>query len=224
MEMKNNKNNNISTEELLKRIKELEQQLQEKKAIKEEEELQQKKEEEAKKYDKISDRRQRIKMLTRNKDVELYIASVTPNSMLSIKKRDGSFICCKNDADIQIISLGDLMEFFSHKDAKYIVKIVGTVDEDEESNEQEVLQAFLEHYEIKEFNQVLLDAENILPLIENKEFKAIEKIVNNVPLFIKTDIAGVILGAQKRKEVNLSIDTLLRLEQIFNLSFLPQRY
>lgn len=224
MEMKNNKNNNISTEELLKRIKELEQQLQEKKAIKEEEELQQKKEEEAKKYDKISDRRQRIKMLTRNKDVELYIASVTPNSMLSIKKRDGSFICCKNDADIQIISLGDLMEFFSHKDAKYIVKIVGTVDEDEDSNEQEVLQAFLEHYEIKEFNQVLLDAENILPLIENKEFKAIEKIVNNVPLFIKTDIAGVILGAQKRKEVNLSIDTLLRLEQIFNLSFLPQRY
>lgn len=223
MEMKNNKNNNISTEELLKRIKELEQQLQEKKAIKEEEELQQKKEE-AKKYDKISDRRQRIKMLTRNKDVELYIASVTPNSMLSIKKRDGSFICCKNDADIQIISLGDLMEFFSHKDAKYIVKIVGTVDEDEDSNEQEVLQAFLEHYEIKEFNQVLLDAENILPLIENKEFKAIEKIVNNVPLFIKTDIAGVILGAQKRKEVNLSIDTLLRLEQIFNLSFLPQRY
>ena len=222
--MKNNKNNNISTEELLKRIKELEQQLQEKKAIKEEEELQQKKEEEAKKYDKISDRRQRIKMLTRNKDVELYIASVTPNSMLSIKKRDGSFICCKNDADIQIISLGDLMEFFSHKDAKYIVKIVGTVDEDEDSNEQEVLQAFLEHYEIKEFNQVLLDAENILPLIENKEFKAIEKIVNNVPLFIKTDIAGVILGAQKRKEVNLSIDTLLRLEQIFNLSFLPQRY
>lgn len=224
MEMKNNKNNNISTEELLKRIKELEQQLQEKKAIKEEEELQQKKEEEAKKYDKISDRRQRIKMLTRNKDVELYIASVTPNSMLSIKKRDGSFICCKNDADIQIISLGDLMEFFSHKDAKYIVKIVGTVDEDEDSNEQEVLQAFLEHYEIKEFNQVLLDAENILPLIENKEFKSIEKIVNNVPLFIKTDIAGVILGAQKRKEVNLSIDTLLRLEQIFNLSFLPQRY
>lgn len=224
MEMKNNKNNNISTEELLKRIKELEQQLQEKKAIKEEEELQQKKEEEAKKYDKISDRRQRIKMLTRNKDVELYIASVTPNSMLSIKKRDGSFICCKNDADIQIISLGDLMEFFSHKDAKYIVKIIGTVDEDEDSNEQEVLQAFLEHYEIKEFNQVLLDAENILPLIENKEFKAIEKIVNNVPLFIKTDIAGVILGAQKRKEVNLSIDTLLRLEQIFNLSFLPQRY
>ena len=224
MEMKNNKNNNISTEELLKRIKELEQQLQEKKAIKEEEELQQKKEEEAKKYDKISDRRQRIKMLTRNKDIELYIASVTPNSMLSIKKRDGSFICCKNDADIQIISLGDLMEFFSHKDAKYIVKIVGTVDEDEDSNEQEVLQAFLEHYEIKEFNQVLLDAENILPLIENKEFKAIEKIVNNVPLFIKTDIAGVILGAQKRKEVNLSIDTLLRLEQIFNLSFLPQRY
>lgn len=224
MEMKNNKNNNISTEELLKRIKELEEQLQEKKAIKEEEELQQKKEEEAKKYDKISDRRQRIKMLTRNKDVELYIASVTPNSMLSIKKRDGSFICCKNDADIQIISLGDLMEFFSHKDAKYIVKIVGTVDEDEDSNEQEVLQAFLEHYEIKEFNQVLLDAENILPLIENKEFKAIEKIVNNVPLFIKTDIAGVILGAQKRKEVNLSIDTLLRLEQIFNLSFLPQRY
>ena len=186
--------------------------------------MQQKKEEEAKKYDKISDRRQRIKMLTRNKDVELYIASVTPNSMLSIKKRDGSFICCKNDADIQIISLGDLMEFFSHKDAKYIVKIVGTVDEDEDSNEQEVLQAFLEHYEIKEFNQVLLDAENILPLIENKEFKAIEKIVNNVPLFIKTDIAGVILGAQKRKEVNLSIDTLLRLEQIFNLSFLPQRY
>ena len=224
MKMKNNKNNNISTEELLKRIKELEQQLQEKKAIKEEEELQQKKEEETKKYDKISDRRQRIKMLTRNKDVELYIASVTPNSMLSIKKRDGSFICCKNDADIQIISLGDLMEFFSHKDAKYIVKIVGTVDEDEDSNEQEVLQAFLEHYEIKEFNQVLLDAENILPLIENKEFKAIEKIVNNVPLFIKTDIAGVILGAQKRKEVNLSIDTLLRLEQIFNLSFLPQRY
>lgn len=224
MEMKNNKNNNISTEELLKRIKELEDQLQEKKAIKEEEELQQKKEEEAKKYDKISDRRQRIKMLTRNKDIELYIASVTPNSMLSIKKRDGSFICCKNDADIQIISLGDLMEFFSHKDAKYIVKIVGTVDEDEDSNEQEVLQAFLEHYEIKEFNQVLLDAENILPLIENKEFKAIEKIVNNVPLFIKTDIAGVILGAQKRKEVNLSIDTLLRLEQIFNLSFLPQRY
>lgn len=224
MEMKNYKNNNISTEELLKRIKELEQQLQEKKAIKEEEELQQKKEEEAKKYDKISDRRQRIKMLTRNKDVELYIASVTPNSMLSIKKRDGSFICCKNDADIQIISLGDLMEFFSHKDAKYIVKIVGTVDEDEDSNEQEVLQAFLEHYEIKEFNQVLLDAENILPLIENKEFKSIEKIVNNVPLFIKTDIAGVILGAQKRKEVNLSIDTLLRLEQIFNLSFLPQRY
>lgn len=224
MKMKNNKNNNISTEELLKRIKELEQQLQEKKAIKEEEELQQKKEEEAKKYDKISDRRQRIKMLTRNKDVELYIASVTPNSMLSIKKRDGSFICCKNDADIQIISLGDLMEFFSHKDAKYIVKIVGTVDEDEDSNKQEVLQAFLEHYEIKEFNQVLLDAENILPLIENKEFKAIEKIVNNVPLFIKTDIAGVILGAQKRKEVNLSIDTLLRLEQIFNLSFLPQRY
>lgn len=224
MEMKNNKNNNISTEELLKRIKELEDQLQEKKAIKEEEELQQKKEEEAKKYDKISNRRQRIKMLTRNKDVELYIASVTPNSMLSIKKRDGSFICCKNDADIQIISLGDLMEFFSHKDAKYIVKIVGTVDEDEDSNEQEVLQAFLEHYEIKEFNQVLLDAENILPLIENKEFKAIEKIVNNVPLFIKTDIAGVILGAQKRKEVNLSIDTLLRLEQIFNLSFLPQRY
>ena len=222
--MKNNKNNNISTEELLKRIKELEQQLQEKKAIKEEEELQQKKEEETKKYDKISDRRQRIKMLTRNKDVELYIASVTPNSMLSIKKRDGSFICCKNDADIQIISLGDLMEFFSHKDAKYIVKIVGTVDEDEDSNKQEVLQAFLEHYEIKEFNQVLLDAENILPLIENKEFKAIEKIVNNVPLFIKTDIAGVILGAQKRKEVNLSIDTLLRLEQIFNLSFLPQRY
>ena len=71
---------------------------------------------------------------------------------------------------------------------------------------------------------MLLDAENILPLIENKEFKAIEKIVNNVPLFIKTDIAGVILGAQKRKEVNLSIDTLLRLEQIFNLSFLPQRY
>ena len=137
MEMKNNKNNNISTEELLKRIKELEQQLQEKKAIKEEEELQQKKEEEAKKYDKISDRRQRIKMLTRNKDVELYIASVTPNSMLSIKKRDGSFICCKNDADIQIISLGDLMEFFSHKDAKYIVKIVGTVDEDEDSNEQD---------------------------------------------------------------------------------------
>lgn len=224
MKMKNNKNNNISTEELLKRIKELEQQLQEKKAIKEEEELQQKKEEEAKKYDKISDRRQRIKMLTRNKDVELYIASVTPNSMLSIKKSDGSFICCKNDADIQIISLGDLMEFFSHKDAKYIVKIVGTVDEDEDSNKQEVLQAFLEHYEIKEFNQVLLDAENILPLIENKEFKAIEKIVNNVPLFIKTDIAGVILGAQKRKEVNLSIDTLLRLEQIFNLSFLPQRY
>ncbi len=224
MKMKNNKNNNISTEELLKRIKELEQQLQEKKAIKEEEELQQKKEEETKKYDKISDRRQRIKMLTRNKDVELYIASVTPNSMLSIKKRDGSFICCKNDADIQIISLGDLMEFFSHKDAKYIVKIVGTVDEDEDSNKQEVLQAFLEHYEIKEFNQVLLDAENILPLIENKEFKAIEKIVNNVPLFIKTDIAGVILGAQKRKEVNLSIDTLLRLEQIFNLSFLPQRY
>lgn len=223
MEMKNNKNNNISTEELLKRIKELEDQLQEKKAIKEEEELQQKKEE-AKKYDKISNRRQRIKMLTRNKDIELYIASVTPNSMLSIKKRDGSFICCKNDADIQIISLGDLMEFFSHKDAKYIVKIVGTVDEDEDSNEQEVLQAFLEHYEIKEFNQVLLDAENILPLIENKEFKAIEKIVNNVPLFIKTDIAGVILGAQKRKEVNLSIDTLLRLEQIFNLSFLPQRY
>lgn len=223
MEMKNNKNNNISTEELLKRIKELEEQLQEKKAIKEEEELQQKKEE-AKKYDKISNRRQRIKMLTRNKDIELYIASVTPNSMLSIKKRDGSFICCKNDADIQIISLGDLMEFFSHKDAKYIVKIVGTVDEDEDSNEQEVLQAFLEHYEIKEFNQVLLDAENILPLIENKEFKAIEKIVNNVPLFIKTDIAGVILGAQKRKEVNLSIDTLLRLEQIFNLSFLPQRY
>lgn len=216
MKMKNNKNNNISTEELLKRIKELEQQLQEKKAIKEEEET--------KKYDKISDRRQRIKMLTRNKDVELYIASVTPNSMLSIKKRDGSFICCKNDADIQIISLGDLMEFFSHKDAKYIVKIVGTVDEDEDSNKQEVLQAFLEHYEIKEFNQVLLDAENILPLIENKEFKAIEKIVNNVPLFIKTDIAGVILGAQKRKEVNLSIDTLLRLEQIFNLSFLPQRY
>lgn len=224
MKMKNNKNNNILTEELLKRIKELEQQLQEKKAIKEEEELQQKKEEETKKYDKISDRRQRIKMLTRNKDVELYIASVTPNSMLSIKKRDGSFICCKNDADIQIISLGDLMEFFSHKDAKYIVKIVGTVDEDEDSNKQEVLQAFLEHYEIKEFNQVLLDAENILPLIENKEFKAIEKIVNNVPLFIKTDIAGVILGAQKRKEVNLSIDTLLRLEQIFNLSFLPQRY
>ena len=224
MKMKNNKNNNISTEELLKRIKELEQQLQEKKAIKEEEELQQKKEEETKKYDKISDRRQRIKMLTRNKDVELYIASVTPNSMLSIKKRDGSFICCKNDADIQIISLGDLMELFSHKDAKYIVKIVGTVDEDEDSNKQEVLQAFLEHYEIKEFNQVLLDAENILPLIENKEFKAIEKIVNNVPLFIKTDIAGVILGAQKRKEVNLSIDTLLRLEQIFNLSFLPQRY
>lgn len=157
MEMKNNKNNNISTEELLKRIKELEDQLQEKKAIKEEEELQQKKEE-AKKYDKISNRRQRIKMLTRNKDIELYIASVTPNSMLSIKKRDGSFICCKNDADIQIISLGDLMEFFSHKDAKYIVKIVGTVDEDEDSNEQEVLQAFLEHYEIKEFNQVLLDA------------------------------------------------------------------
>ena len=38
MKMKNNKNNNISTEELLKRIKELEQQLQEKKAIKEEEE------------------------------------------------------------------------------------------------------------------------------------------------------------------------------------------
>ena len=37
MEMKNYKNNNISTEELFKRIKELEQQLQEKKDIKEEE-------------------------------------------------------------------------------------------------------------------------------------------------------------------------------------------
>lgn len=222
--MKNNKNNNISTEELLKRIKELEQQLQEKKAIKEEEELQQKKEDEAKKYDKISERRQRIKLLTRNRDVELYITSITPNSMLSIKKQDGSFICCHDDSDIQIITVNDLMDFFTHKDAKYIVKIVGVVDEDEDSNEKEVLQAFLKHYEIEEFNKVLLDAENILPLIENKEFKAIEKIVNNVPLFIKTDIAGVILGAQRREEVNLTIDTLLRLEQIFNLSFLSQRY
>lgn len=222
--MKKNNKNTATEEELLQRIKELEQQLQEKKAIKEEEELQQKKEDEAKKYDKISKRRQRIKLLTRNKDIELYITSVTPNSMLSIKKQDGSFICCHDDSDIRIATVGDLMDFFSHRDAKYIVKIIGVVDEDEDSNEQAVLQAFLEYYEIKEFNQVLLDAENILPLIENKEFKAIEKIVNNVPLFIKTDIAGVILGAQRREEVNLTIDTLLRLEQIFNLSLLPQRY
>lgn len=222
--MKKNNKNTATEEELLQKIKELEQQLQEKKAIKEEEKLQQQKEEEAKKYDKISKRRQIIKLLTRNKDVELYITSVTPNSMLSIKKQDGSFICCHDDSDIRIATVGDLMDFFSHRDAKYIVKIIGVVDEDEDSNEQAVLQAFLEYYEIKEFNQVLLDAENILPLIENKEFKAIEKIVNNVPLFIKTDIAGVILGAQRREEVNLSIDTLLRLEQIFNLSFLPQRY
>lgn len=222
--MKKNNKNTATEEELLKRIKELEEQLQEKKAIKEEEELQQKKEEEAKKYDKISDRRQRVKLLTRNKDVELYITSVTPNTMLSIKKRDGSFICCKNDEDIQIITLGDLMEFFSHKGAKHIVKIIGVVDEGEDSNEQEVLDAFLEHYEIKEFNKVLVDTENILPLAENREFEAIEKIVNNVPLFIKSTLAGVIVEAQRTKKVELSIDTLLQLERIFNLSFLSQRY
>ena len=224
MKMKKNNKNTATEEELLKRIKELEQQLQEKKAIKEEEKLQQKETEKAKKYDKISDRRQRVKLLSRNKDLELYITSVTPNSMLSIKKRDGSFVCCKNDNDIQIMSLDDLMDFFSHKDAKYIVKIIGTVDEDEDSNEQEVLQAFLEHYEIKEFNQVLLDAENILPLIENKEFDKIKNIVNHLPLFINSTLAGVIVEAQREEEVNLSIDTLLRLEQIFNLNFISQRY
>ena len=222
--MKKNNKNTATEEELLKRIKELEEQLQEKKAIKEEEELQQKKEDEAKKYDKISERRQRIKLLTRNKDVELYITSVTPNSMLSIKKRDGSFICCKNDEDIQIISLGDLVEFFSHKNAKYIVKIIGVVDEDEDSNEQEVLEAFLEHYEIKEFNKVLVDAENIIPLAENKEFETIQDIVIHLPLFINSTLAGVIVEAQRTKKVELSIDTLLQLERIFNLSFLPQRY
>lgn len=224
MKMKNNKNNNISTEELLKRIKELEEQLQEKKAIKEEEELQQKEEEKAKKYDKISDRRQRVKLLTRNKDVELYITSVTPNTMLSIKRRDGSFICCHDDSDIQIINVGDLMDFFSHKGTKHIVKIIGVVDESEDSNEQEVLEAFLEHYEIKEFNKVLVDAENIIPLAENKEFETIQDIVNHLPLFINSTLAGVIVEAQRTKKVELSIDTLLQLERIFNLSLLPQRY
>lgn len=222
--MKKNNKNTATEEELLKRIKELEEQLQEKKAIKEEEELQQKKEEEAKKYDKVSKRRERIKLLIRNKDVELYITSVTPNTMLSIKRRDGSFIFCHDDSDIQIATVGDLMDFFSHKGTKHIVKIIGTVDEDEDSNEQEVLQAFLEHYEIKEFNKVLVDAENILPLAENREFDKIQDIVNHLPLFIKSTLAGVIVEAQRKEEVNLSIDTLLQLERIFNLSFLPQRY
>lgn len=222
--MKKNNKNTATEEELLQRIKELEQQLQEKKAIKEEELLQQKKEEEAKKYDKISDRRQRVKLLTRNKDVELYITSVTANSMLSIKKRDGSFIFCHDDSDIQIATVGDLMEFFSHKGTKHIVKIIGTVDEDGDSNEKEVLESFLEHYEIKEFNKVLVDAENIIPLAENKEFDKIADIVSHLPSFINSTLAGVIVEAQRKEEANLSIDTLLRLEQIFNLSFLPQRY
>lgn len=116
------------------------------------------------------------------------------------------------------------MEFFSHKGTKHIVKIIGTVDEDGDSNEQEVLDAFLEHYEIKEFNKVLVDAENIIPLAENREFDKIQDIADHLPLFINSTLAGVIVKAQRKEEVNLSIDTLLQLERIFNLSFLPQRY